>query len=214
MSTARQKIFRYIQKNRAVSAGEIARDLVMTAANARHHLSLLEKEGRIEALGTRAAGKRGGRPIKIYGVSRVLLGDGLPALSHHLLEEMLGSVNAPQRAGLLQKLAQRLASDFQERIPKSPNFGHSLSPMLRLAETVKDLNKLGYHARWEAHARGPRIILGHCPYAAIIEAHPELCEMDAALLEESLAQRVEQLAKLEGAEGGRPYCVFGVGWGK
>ena len=203
MTTARQKIFTYISKRRSASAAEIARDLRMTSANARHHLTHLLKNGQIEIVGKRSAGKKGGRPVQLYAVSRSVLGDGLPALSHHLLAEMLGSVNAPQRTSLIQKLGQRLAS---------PRAGaSSTSPMLRLNETVKHLNKLGYESRWEAHASGPRIILGHCPYATIIDSHPELCEMDAELLAECLAQRVEQIGKLEGAESGRPYCIFGAG---
>lgn len=200
MTTAREKIYAYISKRRSVTAAEIARDLRMTPANARHHLGHLLRNGQIEIISKRSAGKRGGRPVKVYAVSRNILGDGLAALSHHLLEEMLGAVNASQRVSLLQKLGQRLATS---------RTGAALSsPMLRLNETVKHLNKLGYDSRWEAHASGPRITLGHCPYAAIVDAHPELCDMDAALLGECLAQHVEQIAKLEGAESGRPYCVF------
>ena len=202
MPTARQKIFAYIQKRRSVSAAEIARDLGMTSANARHHLSILKKNGQVEVLGKRAAGTRGGHPIKIYGLSRHILGDGLPSLSHHLLEEMLGSVNARQKASLLSKLGKRLASSCTRG-------SRPTSPMTRLAATVKSLNKLGYQSRWEAHATGPRIIFGHCPYAAIIREHPELCKMDAALLNECLGEPVMQISKLEGE--GIPFCVFGVG---
>ena len=198
MTSARQKVFTYIRKRRAVSAFDIARDLAMTQANARHHLSILRKNGQVDVVGKRAAGIKGGRPIKIYGVSRHLLGDGLPALSHHLLEEMLGSVDARQKADVLKKLGQRLTSPLTR----------GASPMIRLTETVKHLNKLGYQSRWEAHASGPRIILGHCPYAAIIQNHPELCEMDAALLGECLGERVEQIEKLAGE--GIGFCVFGM----
>lgn len=203
MSTTRQKVFTYIAKRRATTAAEIARDLRMTSANARHHLMQLRKNGQVEVIGKRSAGSQGGRPVKIYALSRAMLGDGLATLSHHLLEEMFASVNGDQRASLLQKLGQRLAS------PLTSASG-STSPMQRLNETVRHLNKLGYEARWEAHAGGPRIILGHCPYAALIEAHPELCEVDSALLTTCLAQSVNQLEKLEGAESGRPYCVFVV----
>ena len=191
MPTARQEVFTYIRKRRAVSAFDIARDLAMTPANARHHIAILKKDGRIEEVGKRDAGIKGGRPTKIYGISRGILGDGLPALSHLLLDEMLGSVNAHQRADLLKKLGKRLASSCTRG-------SGNTSPMTHLAETVKYLNKLGYQSRWEAHAEGPRIILGHCPYAAIIRNHPELCEMDAALLEECLGERVKQIEKLAG----------------
>lgn len=200
MPTARQKVFGYIRKHQAVSAAEIARDLGMTAANARHHLRLLRKNGQVEVIAQHSAGTHGGRPVQIYGVSRNILGDGLPSLSHHLLEEMLGSVNARQKAALLEKLGKRLAGSCTR--------GASVSPMIRLAETVKQLNGLGYQSRWEAHAAGPRIILGNCPYAAIIRRHPELCEMDAALLRACVGGGVEQIAKLEGE--GMPVCVFGV----
>ncbi len=202
MPTARQKIFSYISKRRSVIAAEIARDLRMTPANARHHLAQLRKNGQIEIVGKRSAGDKGGRPVKVYAVSRAVLGDGLASLSHHLLEEMLASVNGDQRVSLMQKLGQRLASSCTG-VP-------STSSMLRLNNAVQHLDKLGYESRWEAHARGPRLILGHCPYAAIMAEHPELCEMDAALLEGCLGQPVAQRSKLEGAESGRPFCVFAV----
>ena len=175
----------------------------MTPANARHHLGQLLGNGQIEMIGKRSAGKKGGRPVKVYAVSRTILGDGLATLSHHLLDEMLGSVNAHQRALLVQKLGQRLASPLT-------SVSSSTSPMLRLNQTVKHLDKLGYESRWEAHASGPRIILGHCPYAAIIDDHPELCEMDDALLTQCVGRRVTQVAKLEGSEVGRPFCIFAV----
>jgi len=210
MTTARQRVFEYIRKRRAVSAAEISRDLGMTQANARHHLSILQKNGQVEVVGQRGSGKQGGRPVIIYGLGRSILGDGLPALSGHLLDEWLGSVSGREKAIRLENLAKRLA-DMTDRNSKSPDFGKATSPMVRLTETVKLLNELGYQSRWEAHADGPRIILGHCPYAAIIREHPELCQMDAALLRENLSQGVTQIAKLEGNETGRPHCVFVVG---
>ena len=202
MPTTRQKVFSYIKKHRVVSAAEISRDLRMTQANARHHLSVLRKNGQVELVGKRSAGIKGGHPIKIYGISRNILGDGLPTLSGHLLDEWLGSVSEREKESRLENLAKRLAGSCTSET--------SISPMIRLTETVKHLNKLGYQSRWEAHARGPRIILGHCPYAAIIQNHPELCGMDAALLSACLGERVRQVTKLEGEEEGRAYCVFAV----
>ena len=80
--------------------------------------------------------------------------------------------------------------------------------MRRLASTIERLNSMHYQARWEAGAEGPRIILGHCPYRAIIADHPELCQMDAALLTELLQDEVMQTAKLEPGAGGLPFCGF------
>ena len=57
---------------------------------------------------------------------------------------------------------------------------------------------------------GARVILGHCPYAEIVARYPELCRMDAYLLELRLALPVIQVAKLERGVGGLPQCIFNV----
>ena len=79
----------------------------------------------------------------------------------------------------------------------------------RLNLTVEKLNQMNYHARWEAGSEGPRILFTHCPYAAIIEKHPELCQMDQAMLKELLAQPARQIFK-SGKEGSS-VCVFVMG---
>jgi predicted ArsR family transcriptional regulator len=66
------------------------------------------------------------------------------------------------------------------------------------------MSEMNYQARWEAGAEGPRLILGQCPYTAIIEKHPELCKMDAAMLTDLLGRNVELRTKLS------PFCVFSV----
>ena len=80
----------------------------------------------------------------------------------------------------------------------------------RLSTLVDALAAMYYEPRWEARAAGPQIILGRCPFAEIIARHPELCLMDAYLLQKGLSTGVRQLAKLEPNERGLPVCVFGV----
>jgi len=76
----------------------------------------------------------------------------------------------------------------------------------RLARLVEKLNEMHYQARWEAGAEGPRVIFGRCPYAKVIEGHPEICKMDASLLEKALGRPVLGSAKSE--VGGRGLCPF------
>ncbi len=83
------------------------------------------------------------------------------------------------------------------------------SLMGRLAVMVEGLNKMKYRSRWEAGPEGPRILFGHCPYAAIIERHPELCQMDAHLLSGCLGGSAQQMAKI-GREGATQ-CIFLIG---
>jgi predicted ArsR family transcriptional regulator len=188
--TTRQKILDYLKRNRSASSREIARALHMTPANARHHLGILAADGRVEVASQRQGGK--GRPEKVYRLAGTLAGDNLSALADALLTEAGGTVE-------MEALGKRIAGEKIES-------GQPL--MRRLASVVERLNEMHYQARWEAGAEGPRVVLGHCPYAAVIGKHPELCQMDAGLLENLLGGGVRQTAKLEIGAGGMPYCVF------
>jgi predicted ArsR family transcriptional regulator len=166
----------------------------MTRANARHHLIVLEENDLVQVIGSRKEGR--GRPVNLYALSRHVLGDGLDELSHLLLDVWLETLSEVQKDAVLRTVARRLAKQTSGPLTA------------RLTETVKRLSQLHYKARWEAGAAGARLILGHCPYAAIINGHPELCRMDAFLLEESLGLSAEQIAKLERPGQGMPQCVF------
>jgi len=198
VTTARQRVLSYLRKNRAVSASQIGRALNMSAVNVRHHLSILTSDGRVvEASKTRREGR--GRPVKLYDLSEHLLGNNLALLSDLLLDGTLGRLSPVQRDELMKSVAGRLIGNLSE--------ADSNVPLARqLALVVDRLNQLNYQARWEAGAEGPHIIFGHCPYAVIIAKHPELCAMDATMLERSLGQPVGQLAKIEA--GSIPHCVF------
>ncbi|MEP6895668.1 MAG: FeoC-like transcriptional regulator [Chloroflexota bacterium] len=192
MTTARQKVSAYLNKTHTASAREIARSLKMSAATVRHHLRTLAKDGRLEMESVRRLDGRG-RPENMYSIPRAALGDNLSALSEALLTE----------AGLyvsMEALAKRLAGE--------PDF-KSQPVAKRLNLVVEKLNQMNYHARWEAGSDGPRIIFGHCPYAAIIEKHPELCRMDEAMLNEVMGQFAEQLTKI--GQDGSLTCVFAMG---
>ena len=192
MTTARQKVLAYLMKTRAASAREISRSLKMSAADVRYHLRVLASDGRLEVMSVKPHEGRG-RPEKVYSIPRAALGDNLSMLSDALLAEAGSSLQ-------IEALAKRLAGES----------GFKSQPVAkRLSLVIEKLNQMNYHARWEAGAEGPRVIFGHCQYAAIIEKHPELCKMDESLLKELMGQSAEQLAKI-----GRDkslICVFAMG---
>lgn len=191
---ARQKILAFLKKQNIATAAEIAAALRMTPANARHHLSLLAADGLVDASSLRGQAQRG-RPRKVYRLGKAVLGDNLAALADALLEQI-----APeQEEAMLEALGRALAGNPPER---------PAPLMRRLSLTVERLNAMRYRARWEATPAGPRLVLGHCPYAAIVGSRPQLCRMDAFLLQNLLGVNVEQLAKLEQTEMGNIYCVF------
>jgi DeoR family suf operon transcriptional repressor len=192
MTTARQKVLTYFSKTRTASAREISRALKMSAATVRHHLRVLASDGRLEMASARVRDGKG-RPEKIYSLPRSAMGDNLAALSDALLAEAGFGVR-------MEALAKRLVGES--------NFaGQPLVKRLNL--TVEKLNQMNYHSRWEAGSEGPRIIFSHCPYASVIEKHPELCRMDETMLKEWMDQSVAQISKA--GKDGSSVCVFAIG---
>ena len=198
--TTRLRILDYLRKQQTASVGELSRALVMTGANIRHHLAVLESNDLIEFLRQRREGR--GRPVNIYGLSRRVLGDGLDELARSLLDLWRENSIAGELESNLKSLAIRLGG---EHLPDP-----DLLLTHRLTRLMDRLNELHYQARWEAGAQGPNIILGHCPYAAIIATNPELCRVDGYLLEQWTGSRVEQTAKLQTGIKGYPACAFVV----
>jgi DeoR family suf operon transcriptional repressor len=192
MTTARQKVLSYLNKSRTASAREIARSLKMSAATVRHHLRVLSADGRLELTSVRGRDGRG-RPEKVYSLPRAGLGTNLAALSEALLREGSPGIR-------MEALAKHLVGD--------DNFaGQSLAKRLNL--TVEKINGMNYHARWEAGSEGPRLVFSHCPYAAIIEKHPELCKMDESMLKDLMGQPARQILKI--GQEGSSVCVFVMG---
>ena len=197
--TSRQRILGFLAQHNGASALEISRALDVTAANIRYHLSILVSDGRVQVLGSRPEQGRG-RPVQVYGPGEAAQGDNLAGLTAVALTQLMENASLAERELLMQTLANRL-------IPQAPG-GTNLHITRRLAQIIALLNRYGYAARWEAHAVAPRIIFDHCPYAAVIAGHPELCRMDRYILRRDLGGRVEQTTCLEKNARGTTFCQF------
>ena len=194
MTTSRQKILTHLKKTRFASAREIARALKLSAPNVRHHLSVLRADGRVEMNAVHRREGRG-RPEKVYSLSEAALGDNLSALARAILGAT-GSIVS------MEAVADHLMDEKQFA-------GQSINKRLTLL--IEKLNEMHYQARWEAGAGGPRVIFGRCPYARVIESHPEICTMDAALLKNAMARDVSPLKKNEIPTKGLCPFIFQIG---
>jgi DeoR family transcriptional regulator, suf operon transcriptional repressor len=198
--TARQRVLAYLIKQPGASAIQIGRALKISAASIRHHLSILITDGRVVTIGeTRNKGR--GRPVKIYKLSEKLLGDNLSLLSSALLKSRLKKIPSSKQRPILNSVAVELADQIGRTNLNDPI-------ARRLTNLLEKLNEMHYQSRWEAGAEGPRMLFGHCPYAAIIDKHPELCQMDRYLLGEEIGTDARQLAKIEQKPGGITHCIF------
>ena len=195
MQLTRQQIIDYLQTNRTATPIELSRVLQVTAANIRHHLKQLKQQGLVEVVGIEPVRGRG-RPMKLYSLTNSALQRNLEGLASALLRTLPTDPDLQNEK--LSETAAHLLGDYQ-----APANMHA-----RLNQAVEHLNALQYQAAWEASPSGPRVLLHNCPYALILDEHPELCRMDTALLSQLLAQPAEQTAKLERSPDGTPHCAF------
>ena len=202
MKTVRERLLDVVRAQRTTTAAELARLMQMTEANARHHLAILKAQGLVQIAGQRpAAGK--GRPTLVYSLSEVAVGHNLGGLASAIMDELDSSLEGDEKNAALKRVAIRMCTDKSR--PATPV---ATSLTQRLYQTVQRLNEMHYQARWEARSSSPRIILEHCPYAAILHNRPQVCHMDAYLLEELVGMEVEQVARQISGVRGSPYCVF------
>jgi predicted ArsR family transcriptional regulator len=158
------------------------------------------EQGVVEIVG-RGVSRKQGRPTILYALTSQVQQNNLDGLVHALLEELLQNTSSEERRSLLHSIARRLA-------PVDEPPGVSMSH--RLFRAVQVLNLMHYQARWEAHTRAPRLILGHCPYSSIIAEHPELCQIDQNMLDSMLGAPTVQIEKLARDSRGATFCMFMV----
>jgi len=207
MRTARQRIFDYIRSHRLVTAGDISKGLGMTRANAHHHLDILINQELVQVVGKKPSKNRG-RPATLYGLSRHSQGENLDRLADALLTEFNRSPITEDRESFFRIIAGLIVEKTMQETGIFSQREEGTLITRRLRDAIMHFNSWNYHARWEAHADSPQIILGNCPYLSILPSHPELCELDRYLIEILVSSPAEQLAKRTPDERGIPFCQF------
>ena len=208
MKTSRERMLDYINSQHSVTIAELAGSLHTSEANVRHHLAILMDSGLVQVTGERRPiGK--GRPTRLFGPASHILGSGVDALAEALLVEIGKLLPRDQHKVLLEQAARQIARSIG--LPENPQPGTTrVTPPTaqRLTDIARQLSEHHYRARWEARPDSPRMILGHCPFSTIIDAHPELCILDAHLLAALTGSPVEQTARLLDDGRGGHYCSF------
>lgn len=198
MTNSRQKILNFIIEQQCTTVEELSKVFRVTPANIRHHLSILTEQGSVKVIGEKSSGIKG-RPSLIYSSRQHSDRNNLDRLSDALLCKLTYNSGTEERNRLIENIAILLGAEFKTDFS---------NPTRRLYSTIHALNRMNYQAHWEAHVINPRIMFGHCPYQTILKEHPELCLMDALLLEQLLDTPVRQTEKQSINLKGLPQCVF------
>jgi predicted ArsR family transcriptional regulator len=207
MKTSRKQLLEYIQQHRVVTAEELSRVLHMTQANVRRHLDILVDQDQVEVIGRRPAEGKG-RPARFFSPSEKTLGNNLELLCNILLQEARPASPPEPQGSFLERVAEKMLQQIS--LQNKADQGSTINLTQRLNRSIHDLNQFHYQARWEAYVESPRLILGHCPYPGVPIEHPELCQIDALLLEGLLQTGVELVARLVIDKRGATSCIFRV----
>lgn len=206
----RERILVHLQENRVTTAQALSRMWGLTRADIRYHLNTLLEEGIIELVPRDPSQPvKRGRPAQQYRLANQSIPDNFAALSGALLAmlfEEIDAAGAPEQ--LREKKLRRLAKQLAGEHTPAGNTPPGAPLMQRFNQAAAYLTQHGYRARWEAHASGPRILLRNCPYAALLNDHPELCELDRCLLEQLLQMPLRQAARMNLSSGKPANCIF------
>jgi predicted ArsR family transcriptional regulator len=195
--STRQRILDILTFREEATSAELSRALALTKADIRYHLSRMVEEGLIVCSNPKQQGKRG-RPARSFSLTSKSFQNNYDLLSSALLTVLIDHFSDANANKMLNLVAEQLSGDFK---PGGP-------PGKRLVQIVNQLNLLKYQARWEAHSTGPRVIFEHCPFATLRPQHPELCRMDAHLVENFLDERVALIESSSHLPGG--ICLFTI----
>lgn len=175
MQTTRQQILEYLQRHGRATVKELGQLLRLTSTGIRQHLTVLERDGLVLAREERG---RVGRPTLVYTLTEkaeALFPSSYDELATALLEEIRASEGSERLYQLLQRVAQRMAESFWERVQ-----GKSLAQ--RVKETALILQEQGCLVDWEQ--RDGEFFLHEftCPFSKVAKQDSSVCTLHLELV--------------------------------
>lgn len=172
-----------------LTVDQIAEGLGVTRTAVNQHLSSLERDGHVVR---RNIIPTGGRPSRQYALSdrgMHLFPKNYDMFSLKTLEALVNNLGAGQVRKVLTELGRDLGTELGARLKTKP-----LSE--KLSEIVSVMQELGFDAKLDEKAskNEPTISAYNCIYHTLAQAHPDVCELDLALLREASSSNIEHLS--------------------
>lgn len=153
-----------------MSIDELASHLAVTRTAIRQHLAALERDGLILRGVTRPTGRR---PEQLYLLSasgKELFPRQYQLLADLLIGEVAEIIGHDNLVRLMRSLGRKMAAGMEQQAVAEE-------------QIVSHMNQAGYEAEVFFRSSGEKEIIAHnCVFHHLAEAHPEVCELDLALI--------------------------------
>jgi len=170
LQSTRQHILEHMQRHGRATVKELGALLGLTSTGIRQHLTVLERDGLIEAREERG---RVGRPTLVYSLTDkadTLFPKRYDMLASVILEEIRSKEGNEKLHQILQNVASRLASPHADRVE-----GKSLPE--RVKETVRVMEEQGCMVDWEERDGEYLIDEYTCPFPKVAERDRAVCAL-------------------------------------
>jgi predicted ArsR family transcriptional regulator len=165
------------------TVNQLAEAIGVKAITIRHHLVALQAEGLIAVEEKR---QTVGRPAHIYSLNSEAE-TLFPQRYYHLVERLLDQVKAQLPPETVAQLIDSLANAFADDIRRELE---SLPSDQRMSRLIELLAREGFMAQWQRTDDGLALVEYHCPYFAVSQRHPEICQIDERLIRVALDAKV------------------------
>lgn len=198
LASTRGRVVALLRRS-AQTVSDLAEKLDLTSNAVRLHLSALERDGLVEASGTRSEWT--GKPATVYRTTTAA--EALfPKPYHLVLSELLTELESAQAGedlqGTMRRIGQRLAAG---RVSTAPDLRS------RVEHAAAVLNELGGLAEVVEEDAGVLRLQGYgCPLGEVTARHPVACDLAEALVSEVVGARAIECCD----RGERPRCAFRI----
>jgi predicted ArsR family transcriptional regulator len=171
MQATRQQILDYLRREGRASVKELGKLLGLTSTGIRQHLTVLERDGLVDAQEERG---HVGRPALVYRLTD--RGDALfpkryDELANVLVEQVREASGAQGLQNLLRRVAVRFAEPYGDRVEGRP-------VNERVSETSEILHERGSLASVVQDADGWLISQHTCPFPNVAKQNSSVCALD------------------------------------
>ena len=171
MQVTRQQVLDYLRLHGQATVKELGHLLGLTSTGIRQHLTVLERDGLVEAHEERG---HVGRPALVYRLTE--RGDALypklyDALASVLLSELRTLAGPDALQKVLRRVAARFAQPYMERVE-----GRPLAQ--RAAETARIMQERGCLADFSLREGDYYVSQHTCPFPSVARSNSSVCAME------------------------------------